>query len=94
MDEGVGRLRGRNGILVYASQLERAVVVVPDLGLDVTRLGSAWQAAVDRLEAALTPRLDLDAFEVALRALGPLLGRVLPRSHDDVNELPDAVDVE
>ena len=94
MDEGVGRLRGRNGILVYASQLERAVVVVPDLGLDVSPLGSTWKAAVDRLEAALTPRLDLDAFDGALRALGPLLERVLPRSAGDVNELPDAVDVE
>jgi uncharacterized membrane protein len=94
MAQGVGRLAGRNGVLVYASQLERAVVVVPDIGLDVGRLGAAWGAAAGRLEAALTPHLDLDAFDVALRALGPLLGRLRPRSDDDVNELPDEVAVE
>jgi putative membrane protein len=94
MDRGVGRLPGRNGLLVYASQLERAVVVVPDAGLDVSRLGEAWGAAVGRVEAALTPCLDLDAFDIALRGLGPLLGRLLPRSDGDVNELPDEVAVE
>jgi uncharacterized membrane protein len=94
MDQGVGRLPGRNGILVYASQLERAVVVVPDVGLDLGRLGDAWNTAVGRLEAALTPVLDLDAFDVALRHLGPLLGRLLPRADRDVNELPDEAAVE
>jgi len=94
MVQGVGRLPGRNGVLVYASQLERAVAVVPDIGLDVGRLGSAWSAAVARLETALDPRLDLEAFDVALRALGPLLGRLRPRSDDDANELPDEASVE
>lgn len=94
MQQGVGRLPGRNGVLVYASQLERAVVVLPDIGLDVARLGGAWDAAVGRLERALTPALDLDAFDAALRGLGPLLGRVLPRADGDVNELPDEAAVE
>jgi putative membrane protein len=89
VEQGVGRLRGRNGLLVYASQLERAAVVVPDVGLDTARLGDAWTGAVAGLEAALAPSLDLGAFEAALRALGPLLGRILPRADDDVNELPD-----
>jgi putative membrane protein len=94
MDQGVGSLAGRNGVLVYASQLERAVVVLPDVGLDVGPLGAAWGAAVGRLEAALAPRLDLDAFDAALRGLGPLLARILPRSDDDVNELSDDVVME
>jgi putative membrane protein len=94
MDQGVGRLPGRNGVLVYASQLERAVVVVPDVGLDVSRLGEAWRTAASRLEAALAPSFDLDAFDVAVRGLGPLLGRLLPRADGDVNELPDEVEVE
>jgi putative membrane protein len=89
VDQGVGRLPGRNGLLVYASQLERLAVVVPDVGIDARALGDAWPAAVARLEAALQPQLDLDAFEAGLRALGPLLGRILPRREDDVNELPD-----
>jgi putative membrane protein len=87
--QGVGRLPGRNGLLVYASQLERAVVVVPDAGIETDRLGDAWTGAVARLEAALSPMFDLEAFEAALCDLGPLLARLLPRADDDVNELPD-----
>jgi len=89
MEHGVGRLPRRNGLLVYASQLERRVEVVLDTGIDVARLGASWPAAVARLEASLRPAFDLDAFESGLKALGPLLGKILPHTDDDLNELPD-----
>lgn len=90
---GVTRTRGRTGLLVYVSTLERHVELVTDLGLDVAQLGSGWTDAVARLNQALRGRADVESFFVALAALGPLLGRVAPRSADDVNELPDELDV-
>ena len=49
-------------------------------------------------QAELVDTLDHDVvsshlaqFERVLESLGPVLGAVLPRAHDDVNELPDEV---
>jgi putative membrane protein len=94
VDLGVGRLPHRNGILVYASQLERLAEVVPDIGVPVAAAGAAWTDALRSLGAAMTKGPDFDAFDRALRSLGPALARVLPHRDDDVNELPDDASVE
>jgi putative membrane protein len=89
-DLGISRTSGRNGLLVYVSLFERRCVVLTDIGIDVQQLGPGWQAAGSELERAVKRR-DLQAFRQALESLGPVLGRVHPRSEDDVNELPDEV---
>ena len=89
-DLGISRTTGRNGILVYVSLFERRCVVLADLGIDPKALEPGWLAAGEELEHALKRR-DLPAFQKALQRLGPVLGRVHPRSEDDVNELPDEV---
>lgn len=91
VDHKIGRTRGRTGILVYVSLLERAVEVVADVGVDPATLGPPWTEALAALERALSPRPDLARFLETLSALGPVLGRVLPRSADDRNELNDEV---
>jgi len=94
VDLGVGRLPLRNGVLVYASQLEGTAEVVPDVGVDRAGMGPAWTEALDGLGAAMERGPDLDAFDRALRSLGPALARVLPRRDRDANELPDDASVE
>jgi putative membrane protein len=89
-DLGISRTNGRNGVLVFVSTFERRCVVLPDIGVDVARLGTAWTAACSELSRTVAAR-DLPAFERALEALGPVLGAVMPRSADDSNELPDEV---
>lgn len=84
--QGVCRTSGRTGILVYVSTLERRVEIVADDGVDLAKVG----APVDRLRASLAAGASLDAFLAALKELGAPLGEQLPRSADDVNELPDA----
>ncbi len=86
VEHGVSRTTGRTGILVYVSTFERLVQVVADVGVDP----KAVQAELDALQACLSHGARLDCFLAALRALGTPLGTCLPRSRDDVNELPDA----
>jgi putative membrane protein len=89
VEAGVSRTRDRSGILVFVSELERTVCVVPDIGIEPAKLGDGWTARLAALEGAAAS-LDVGAFTTALTALGPLLGERYPRSADDVNELPDA----
>jgi putative membrane protein len=86
VEHGVSRTTGRTGILVYVSTFERLVEVVADVGVDP----KAVQAELDALRACLSHGARFDRFLAALRALGTPLGTCLPRSADDVNELPDA----
>jgi putative membrane protein len=86
VEQGVSRTTGRTGLLVYVSTFERLVEVVTDIGVDP----KAVQREIDALRASLAGGADLDGFLARLRALGPPLGSALPRSPDDVNELPDA----
>src|SRR5207253_10215123 len=55
---GVSRTRGRSGVLVYVSMLERAVEVVGDCGVDECSKTPAFQQARADLSRALP---DLDA---------------------------------
>lgn len=87
---GISRTSGRNGILVFLSAFEKKCAVVPDIGIDPSKLGSEWKDAVGAIEGA-AGKLDLDAFLKSVEKLGPVLGKTMPRQADDVNELPDEV---
>jgi putative membrane protein len=87
---GIGRTSGRNGILVFVSAFEHRCAVVPDIGVDPEILGPPYDEACRALEDA-AKKLDLDAFLAAVESLGAALGKTMPRSADDVNELPDEV---
>jgi putative membrane protein len=86
VEQGVSRTTGRTGILVYVSTFERLVEVVTDIGVDP----KTAEAELDALRSSMRAGADFDGFITKLRALGPPLGTALPRSPDDVNELPDA----
>lgn len=85
---GVGRTRGRNGILVLVALFERKVALVADVGIDRALLADAMakiNATVDQL------RPDREAFVTALETIGPALAATMPCGADDVNELSDEV---
>jgi putative membrane protein len=87
IDQGISVTRARTGVLVYVSLFERRVEIVADIGIPVDRLGDRWNQVVRSIDAAA--RDGVDPFLTALQTLGPLLAEAVPRSADDVNELPD-----
>jgi putative membrane protein len=82
---------GRTGILLYISLLEREAVLVVDLAVEALAATDAWRKAVGEIEAAV--RRGASGPEVARKVsdLAAVLGPVLERSENDVNELPDEV---
>jgi putative membrane protein len=88
VEQGVAATRGRSGILVYISLFERELEVVHDIGIHPERLGAAWNDQIRALADALRHG-QVETVASELEKLGPVLARVLPRAHDDVNELPD-----
>lgn len=89
-ERGVHHTSQRTGVLVYVALVEGMVELVADDGVVRAVEPKAWQARCGELEAALGGGGVATA--KALRGLSPLLAIGLPRSADDVNELPDALD--
>ena len=90
VERGVGVTSRRTGVLVYVSILERASCVVADQGVRAAVPEEEWNAAVGAIEAAAKRGRAVDV-ATALATTKALLARALPRSADDVNELPDEV---
>jgi putative membrane protein len=90
VDRGVHATASRAGLLVYVSWLEQQVAIVPD-----TALAKALSAdAVAQLANDMTAAMRRGGAQVAtlLEKFSPELALAMPRRHDDVNELPDALD--
>ena len=83
VEEAVHGTRGRTGLLVYLSELERDVVLVRDLGLDGHIPGAAWNGLSLAAET-------LDDLEALLRSAGAILSEHLPATEDNPNEIPNA----
>lgn len=89
-DLGISKTRGRTGILIYTAPREERVVLVPDVGIPKEKAEKIVTDAKSKLEVAVA-RGDLEAFAKAIEDLGSALEPFLPRTPDDVNELPDEV---
>lgn len=90
-EKGVRATSDRIGILVFVSLLERHAAVIADSGVTAAVDPDEWQRAVTAIDVAVAR--GQDGVEVArvIERLGDLLEPCLPRSEDDVNELPDEV---
>lgn len=96
--KGVMRTRERSGILVYVSLLEKRCVVLPDDGV-IRAVGKAeWERAARAVEETVRTagvgQAGASVLASAIEGLASLLQAALPRSQDDVNELPDMADEE
>ena len=84
-----GRTRGRTGILIYLSLLERRAEIVADEAIASKVSGDAWgeamAAMVDEVRAGRIGR----GMALAVEKVGAVLCEHLPRSSGDTNELPD-----
>jgi putative membrane protein len=90
VERGVHVTESRGGLLVYISWLEQQVAIVPDAGL----MRTLAVDAITDLERELSASMRHGGPRVAerLEKFSRELAVAMPRRHDDVNELPDAID--
>ena len=92
VERRVHATRGRTGVLVYCALGERMAAVVVDTAVAAAVTPSRLTSWRDQIEGAMSrggvPTAD------AIAAMAPVFAAVLPRLHDDVNELADEVELE
>jgi len=75
------------GILLFVSFFEHRVVVLPDDGVVEKLPGYDWGKLCDAIVSHARAKRHTQALEEAIANCGEILGEVLPRQHDDGDEL-------
>ena len=91
LEQGIDTTRGRTGILVYVSILERMAEVVADRGVLRAVPEAEWNAKANALKQAVARGERADALAAHVYGLTDLLARALPRAADDEDELSQEV---
>lgn len=89
---GLHNTKGRTGILILVSLLERRVHVLADKGLNDHVPPGTWDGLVSGITDGIRTGQATDAICEAIAKCGVLLGQVSPAgSGDNPNELPDTL---
>jgi putative membrane protein len=83
------RTIGRTGILIYLSSAEHMAEIVADKSIHSKIDNTMWGEAMAKLVNGARNDNLADGMVAAIGDIGVLLSEYLPRSDDDVNELPD-----
>lgn len=90
-EQGIRMTRDRIGILVFFSLLERRMEIVADVGVLAALTESEWQKAKEHVQNVFEGGGSAQEVADALKTWGAICEPALPRSEDDINELPDEV---
>jgi putative membrane protein len=94
LNRGIDRTRGRTGLLVYVSFLERRCELIADHAVVKAAGGELEHLRVDFERVVRAPQARfLDELCDAIGRLGSALADRLPREADDVDELANAPDL-
>ncbi|HEV2867614.1 MAG TPA: hypothetical protein VGX37_13990 [Allosphingosinicella sp.] len=83
------KTRGRTGVLLYLSLLERRAEIVADKAIADQVEADAWGEAMDLLIDEVKAGRAGEGMALAVEKIGEVLARILPKTLADDNELPD-----
>ena len=87
LNQGVTQTRGRTGVMVLVSQLEKRVAVAADSGVTRSVDDEKWKELMGEIQGGFDGG-DLSATAVqAVEKLGEFLAEPLPVAKDDIDEL-------
>jgi putative membrane protein len=88
---GLTRTRQRTGVLLYVAIQERYAEILADTGIDGKVDQAVWDEIVEPLLVAAREERLRGGLIDAVRAVGAVLATHVPRSPDDIDELPNKV---
>lgn len=89
---GMTRTAARNGVLIFVAPRSRTFAVIGDTGVHEKCGESFWKLLAAAMEAHFRHGEFTEGLVHGIERAGGLLAENFPRSPDDRNELPDAVE--
>jgi uncharacterized membrane protein len=90
---GMTKTALRNGVLLFIASEENRFVILGDRGIDQKVPAGFWDDIAARLTIRFRNGEFTEGIVDAIGAAGDHLKQYFPRATDDVNELPDQIDV-
>ena len=90
---GINHTRAKTGVLIYCSFLEQSVYILPDRGIEMAIPHEEWQSLRQEFNLIFADKKPTDALLNALLKTRLLFGRYLPARADNINELPNNLDI-
>jgi uncharacterized membrane protein len=91
---GMTKTALRSGVLLFIASEERQFMILGDKGIDEKVPPGFWDDIASKLTARFKNGEFTDGIVEAITAAGEKLKEFFPRSADDVDELPDEIDIE
>lgn len=88
-NEGVWNTRAHTGVLIYLSALERRVEVLAERDVRALVPVAEWNAFVESIRRVWSKNATASALAGEIDEFGALLGRYLPATADNPNEIPN-----
>jgi len=89
---GMTKAAARNGVLIFLAPTSRTFAVIGDTAIHEKCGESFWRILAATMESHFKRGEFTDRLVHAIERAGALLGEHFPRSPDDKNELPDAIE--
>lgn len=90
---GIHHTSSETGILVYVSLFEKKVIVVPDRGAEMAIPPAEWKKIRNGFDQIFEQTNPADALIAQLNACQNMISRCIPPVENDINELPDDLEI-
>jgi putative membrane protein len=91
---GIQHTQAKIGLLIYCSLLEKTVYLLPDRGVAMALPLEEWQKIQNDLQTIFADKNPSEALLLQLQLLPPLFAHYLPVLPNDINELPDNMEID
>jgi putative membrane protein len=91
---GLRHTKTKIGTLIYCSILEKIVYVLPDRGAELAIPVTEWEQIRRGFQQIFQTKNPADALLTQLQACQPIFSQYLPPVPNDINELPDRLEVD
>ena len=82
------------GVLFYCSVLEKQTVIIPDWGITLSVPEEEMKTIKNRFDKVFSSANPADDIISALNFASPIFAESMPHRDDDINEIPDDLDVD
>jgi uncharacterized membrane protein len=91
---GMTKTALRNGVLLFIASEEQRFVILGDRGIDENVPAGFWDAIAAQLTIRFKAGELTDGIVEAIQSAGEQLAQYFPRAADDVDELPNELDID
>ncbi len=90
---GMDKTRDRTGVLIYILLSERKIQIIADKGINDKVENETWQKIAESIAEYFKKGKYLDGIIKGIEQIGELLSQHFPIKPDDINELPNDIEI-